>query len=90
MPRRVKLPKNAIAHLEPDVSLAEFLLGEPLTYAGAAYRPCVATYRAGVGIYVAAGGVDLEKPAKVLDDAGATRFYNNVTRPPQNSEEAES
>lgn len=65
---------------EANVTVSEFLSGEPLRYAGYEGPMMLATYRVGDGIYVETKkGEDVCK-ADVVTDIAARRFYENVTR----------
>lgn len=76
--------------MAPNVTLQQFLAGEPLRYSAPAkynkqgrpvkHRAVLATYRTGDGIYLEdEKGTDLGKAA-VDDDTGARRAYHNLTR----------
>lgn len=66
--------------VDANVTLAEFLAGEPLTYSGFRRR-CVATYRLGVGILIEdTRGKTLGVSCAATTDAEARRAYWNMTR----------
>ncbi len=66
--------------MRDQITLQQFLEGDSLTYRGADFKPKVATYRTGVGIFIEdKKGKDLGM-AEVPTDDGATRFYHNATR----------
>jgi hypothetical protein len=66
--------------VDANVTLAEFLAGEPLSYSGFRRR-CVATYRLGVGVLIEdTKGKALGVSTVATTDAEAKRAYWNMTR----------
>jgi len=74
-----KSTRQTVQVVPPNISVAEFLEGETLIYAGYSGAKTEATFRVGVGILLERDGVDLGTAA-VIEDRDAKRAYHNLTR----------